>query len=92
MNTEILVVEDHCLSAQLIINGSSGKVQIVIVVDSVSKVLTIKGEDVEDTPTFGTKLDTDYILGMAKMEGNVKILLDYSRVLSQEEVTALEAA
>jgi hypothetical protein len=33
------------------------------------KFLNIKAEDVEDTPTFGTKLETDYILGMAKMEG-----------------------
>jgi len=40
-----------------------------------------QGKDVEETPTFGTRLDTDYILGMAKMEGSVKILLDIDRVL-----------
>ena len=41
-------------------------------------------------PTFGAKLNTDYILGMAKMEGGVKILLDIDRVLSAEEVALLE--
>ena len=51
--------------------GQAGTVMIGIVVDSVSEVLNIKGEDIDDTPTFGTKLDTDYILGMAKMEGGV---------------------
>lgn len=74
------------------IDGSTGTVQIGIVVDSVSEVLNIKGEDIEETPTFGTKLNTDYILGMAKMEGSVKILLDIDRVLSAKEVAALENA
>ncbi len=74
------------------IDGQSGTVMIGIVVDAVSEVLNIKGEDIEDTPTFGTKLDTDYILGMAKMEGRVKILLDIDKVLSREEIAALEKA
>jgi purine-binding chemotaxis protein CheW len=69
------------------IDGSVGTVQIGIVVDSVSEVLNIKGEDIEDTPTFGTKLDTNYILGMAKMEGGVKILLDIDRVLNSKDIT-----
>jgi purine-binding chemotaxis protein CheW len=74
------------------IAGGTGTVQIGIVVDSVSEVLNIKGEDIEETPTFGAKLNTDYILGMAKMEGGVKILLDIDMVLSAEEVTVLEQA
>jgi len=74
------------------IEGPSGTIQIGIVVDAVSEVLNIKGEDIEDTPTFGTKLNLDYIYGMAKMDGGVKILLDIDRVLSAEEITALEQA
>jgi purine-binding chemotaxis protein CheW len=72
------------------IAGQAGTVQIGIVVDSVSEVLNVKGDDIADTPTFGTKLDTEYILGMAKMEGGVKILLDINRVLNTEEVGMLE--
>ncbi len=72
------------------IESQKGTVQVGIVVDSVSEVLNIKGEDIEDTPTFGTTLDTDYILGMAKVEGGVKILLDINRVLSESEIAALE--
>ena len=74
------------------IEASGGIVQIGIVVDAVSEVLNIKGEAIEDTPTFGTKFNTDYILGMAKMEGGVKILLDIDRVLSSEEIATLEKA
>ena len=72
------------------IEGQTNTIMMGIVVDSVSEVLNIKGEDIEDTPTFGAKLDTEYILGMAKMEGGVKILLDIDRVLSDEEVATLD--
>jgi len=71
------------------IQGQTGTVMIGIVVDSVSEVLNIKKEDIEETPTFGTRLNTDYILGMAKIEGGVKILLDIDRVLSAEEAAML---
>lgn len=72
------------------LKGQAKDILIGIVVDSVSEVLNIKADDIEDTPTFGTKLNTDYILGMAKMEGGVKILLDINRVLSEEEIIALD--
>ena len=74
------------------IQRNSGAVIIGIVVDSVSEVLNIKADEIEDTPTFGTKLNTDYILGMAKMDKSVKILLDIDRVLSAEEIAELDKA
>ena len=74
------------------IEGQTETVLIGIVVDSVSEVLNVKGDEIEDTPTFGTKLDTEYILGMAKMKGGVKILLDIDQVLSSKEIAALEKA
>ena len=72
------------------IDGQAGTVQVGIVVDSVSEVLNIKSEEIEETPTFGTRLNTDYILGMAKMEGGIKILLDINRVLTSGEVELLD--
>jgi len=72
--------------------GPRGPVLIGVVVDSVSEVLNIKGGDIEDTPTFGARLDTDYILGMAKMSGGVKILLDIDKVLSTEDVVIMGRA
>ena len=74
------------------IEGTSDTVMIGVVVDSVSEVLNIKGEEIEEAPTFGSKLNIDYILGMAKMEGGVKVLLDIDRVLKQDEVALLENA
>lgn len=74
------------------IEGDAGKFQIGIVVDSVSEVLNIKATEIEETPAFGTKLNTDYILGMAKMEGSVKILLDIDRVLTAAELVLVRQA
>jgi purine-binding chemotaxis protein CheW len=74
------------------IGGRDTDIVIGIVVDSVSEVLNIKNEDIEDTPTFGTTLNTSFILGMAKMEGKVKILLDIDAVLSAEDLDALAEA
>jgi purine-binding chemotaxis protein CheW len=74
------------------IEATVGTVQIGLVVDSVSEVLNIKSEDIEDAPAFGAKLSTDYILGMAKIEGGVKILIDIDKVLSANEISLLGKA
>jgi purine-binding chemotaxis protein CheW len=74
------------------ITGSTGQVQMGIVVDSVSEVMNIKGEDIEEAPSFGSAVKTEYILGMAKVEGGVKILLEIDRVLKNEELSILESA
>ncbi|MCD4676234.1 MAG: chemotaxis protein CheW [Desulfobacula sp.] len=74
------------------IDSESATVLIGIVVDEVSEVLNISEDKIEETPVFGTKLDTDYILGMAKMEGGVKILLNIDRVLSTKEISAVKKA
>jgi chemotaxis signal transduction protein len=63
-----------------------------IVVDSVSEVLNIKSSDIEDAPSFGQRLDTEYIFGMAKIDGGVKILLDIDKVLSRDELDLLNEA
>jgi purine-binding chemotaxis protein CheW len=86
---EIEYTERTCIIV-VEITGSSGAILMGIVVDSVSEVLNIKSDDIEDAPTFGASLDTQYILGMAKVEGGVKILLDIDRVLSGKEIISLE--
>jgi len=72
------------------IDGKAETVVIGIVVDSVSEVLNIIEQDIEETPSFGTKLNTNYILGMAKTESGVKILLDIDCVLTSDEIKLIE--
>jgi purine-binding chemotaxis protein CheW len=75
--------EKSCIIVVEIANNGQ-KVMIGILVDSVSEVLNIKGADIEDTPNFGSHLNTNYILGMAKTGGRVRILLEIDRVLSDQ--------
>ena len=56
-----------------------------ILVDEVSEVVDIETDQIEDTPSFGVAVDTDFILGMGKVGERVIMLLDSDKVLSGEE-------
>jgi len=72
------------------IDSDASTVLIGIVVDAVSEVLNIREDEIEETPKFGTNLNTEYILGMAKIQKGVKILLNIDQVLSAEEINTLK--
>ena len=74
------------------IAGPAGTVSMGVVVDSVSEVLNIKGADIEDTPSFGAQLNTEYILGMAKVGKGLRILLDIQKALTTTEMESLSRA
>jgi purine-binding chemotaxis protein CheW len=63
------------------VQGQAGTVQIGMLVDSVSEVLNIGEEEIEPPPAFGDNSATGNIMGMAKIRGTVKILLDIDRVI-----------
>ena len=65
--------------------GEACTVRMGIVVDAVSEALPIRAEDIEPTPSLGSKLDNDDILGMANMDRGVKILLHIDRVLTVQD-------
>jgi len=64
---------------------------IGMIVDGVVEVLTLAASDIEDTPDFGTGVQTPFLRGMAKIKGKVKILLDIDQVLSTAELNGLSA-
>ncbi len=73
------------------VQGESAQLMMGIVVDGVAEVLNLADADIEDTPTFGKEVSTSYLLGMAKIKGKVKILLDIDQVLTTRELEGLEA-
>ena len=93
---ELDVMDDTdqtCIIVVDVTGTTGGVVEMGILVDSVSEVLDIKGEDIEESPSFGTNVDTAFILGMAKTKGSVKILLNIEKVLSPadlEHVVAID--
>ena len=59
-----------------------------VVVDEVSEVVNILAEDIQDTPDFGTSIPSPYLLGMARINDRVRILLDIEEVLKSPSVVA----
>ncbi len=72
------------------ISSSDFSVVMGIIIDEVREVLDIASENIEETPSFGASINTDFILGMGKMNGNVKILLDIDKVLSVKEFNDIQ--
>lgn len=65
------------------------RVQIGMLVDSVSEVLIIKKENIEDPASFGPEYDVEFIRGIGKVGEGIKILLDTDRVLTVSEVASV---
>ena len=63
-----------------------------LIVDSVEEVVNLPAEEIEPTPDFGVRVDTGNLLGLAKVKGQVKALLDIDRVVAPEVVEAAHRA
>ena len=60
-----------------------------ILVDSVNEVVDLTGEQIDPAPAFGTNLNTKYILGMARVQDHIVILLDMDYLLTFDELSGL---
>jgi len=81
--------ERTCIVVVQVRLSSQQNIQMGLIVDSVEEVVTLNGNDIEPTPEFGTQVDTAYLLGMAKVNGKVKTLLDIDRVVAPESLAAV---
>jgi purine-binding chemotaxis protein CheW len=73
------------------VQGETNSMLMGIVVDGVAEVLNLVAGDIEDTPDFGRGVATPYLLGLAKIKGKVKILLEIDQVLSSQDLHGLDA-
>lgn len=60
-----------------------------LVADSASDVIGLKEKDIQQCPVFGTHVDVDYLLGMAHLSKKFCLLLDTSKLLSNDESVQL---
>jgi purine-binding chemotaxis protein CheW len=85
------LAERTCIVVVQVKHDGEKPISIGLVVDYVEEVLNLTLEDIEPTPDFGVTIDTAYILGMAKIKGKVKTLLDIDRVVAPSVMSALAA-
>jgi len=64
--------------------------QIGMVVDAVSDVMAIPVGQIQETPHFSTKIETDYIKGIGNIDEQLIIVLDVDMILSQDELDTLQ--
>jgi len=76
--------EEEYTQETCIIVVEANNSQVGIIVDSVSEVLNIKNGEIENTPSFGQGIDTDFIMGLGKVKEKIIILLDIEQILSSE--------
>lgn len=84
------IAERTCIVVVQVTVSSSQSVQMGLIVDSVEEVVTLGADEIEPTPEFGTRIDTTYLLGMAKVKGQVKTLLDIDRVVAPEAIERMQ--
>jgi len=85
--------EYHARTSIVVINMKSenGELYIGIIIDNVHEVLDIEARDIEKAPTFGSGIETQFILGMAKVKQRVVTLLNIGKILSDEELSKIAA-
>jgi purine-binding chemotaxis protein CheW len=71
-----------CIVVVQVVMVDQSVTPIGLIVDAVEEVLNLGAGEIEPPPDFGTVLNTDYVLGMAKVKGAVKTLLDIDRVVN----------
>ena len=71
------------------VQGEAGPLLMGLVVDDVAEVINLAVAEIEDTPDFGDGTAAPYLLGMAKVKGKVKILLEIDRVLTSQDLHEL---
>jgi len=62
-------------------------IQVGLIVDAVEDVVNIPAAEIEPTPDFGAQIATVQVLGVAKVKGQVKILLDVDRVVTADALS-----
>lgn len=85
------VAERTCIVVVQVQLAAGNVVQMGLIVDSVEEVAQLNGSEIEPTPEFGARVDTTYLLGLAKVKGAVKTLLDIDRVVAPETVERIAA-
>mgnify|MGYP006287166765 CR=1 FL=1 len=86
-------VEETVDTSIIVMDVGEGEQRMTIgcLADSVEEVIDIPPESVEPAPSFGTKVDTEFIDGIAKRDEQFIIVLDINQVFGRGELKNLEA-
>lgn len=78
--TSIIIIEIH---------NDDLQIEIGVTVDMVNDVLDVKSKEIEPAPRLGDQVNTDFISGMAKVNGKLLVLLKIENILSFNDLSAV---
>jgi len=81
VNTCIIVVEVS-LDGEIVVLGA--------LADSVQEVVEMEPDKIEPAPHLGTKLNTNFIKGMGKLENDFVMILDIDKVFASDDLAAIQ--
>jgi purine-binding chemotaxis protein CheW len=79
--TTCIVILEGCFEDQ--------STPVGVITDSVSQVIGLSSDEVQDPPSFGTRVRVDYLLGVAELGKKFALILDVEKVLSTDELLSL---
>lgn len=71
------------------VERGSESLQIGMVVDSVIEVSYLRPGDIDDAPDFGENVSTPWLMGIARTQNGVRILLHVDQVVTANEMVGL---
>jgi purine-binding chemotaxis protein CheW len=81
--TTYLVVVDPAWSGEI--------VRLGLVTPELGRVIEIGDEDIKPVPDFGTRIQSEYLVGVAQVDGRTVLFLHTERLLSAAEILRLTA-
>ena len=83
--------EDTCIIVvEVQVDGEA--IIVGALADAVREVLEIRSDQIEPAPRLGTRLKTEFISGMGKVDEQFLILLNIDRVFSSDELAIVQDA
>jgi purine-binding chemotaxis protein CheW len=73
------------------VEQDSERTVIGVIVDAVNQVIDLTPDDIEEPPSFGTRVRLDYLFGMGKLGKKFALILNIDRVLSNSELLTVSA-
>ncbi len=81
--------EKTCIVVVKIGSDDDNSITSGVIIDEVLEVADISAGEIQETPAFGSDVNTDFILGVGKVEDNVIMLLDIQKVFQASEVSTI---
>ena len=81
--------QDTCIIVvEVLVDGEP--IVVGALADAVREVLEIKSDDIEPPPRLGTRLNTEFIKGMGKIDEEFLILLDIDKIFNSDELALVQ--